>query len=209
MTALSLGISTHYFGFRPVAGHFEDCPHHGTDMWEVTRYRDTRFDGEVRETVFRFACHDCGAVHLETVDGEPGTTETTSSAKVGYASRPEKVAGLWLWPGPLMFYDDDKRGPTAFYVTETRTRPRQPGDTVGLVAWGLGPRYGIKWQAGMGVSGHHTVTVRAEQDFSSRRAAVAWIAGELAAGRRPVHESLTDPAGWAVREATRMSGGQR
>jgi hypothetical protein len=159
--------------------------------------------------VFRFACHDCGAVHMETIDGEPGTFETTSSAKVGYASRPEKVARLWLWPGPLMFYDDDKRGPMAFYVTETKTRPRQPADTVGLVSWGFGPRYGIKWQAGMGVSDHHTVAVRAEQDFTSRRAAVAWIAGELAAGRRSVHESLIDPASGATREAGDMFGGQR
>jgi hypothetical protein len=32
VTALSLGISTHYFGFRAVAGHFEGCPHYGSDM---------------------------------------------------------------------------------------------------------------------------------------------------------------------------------
>jgi hypothetical protein len=202
VSALSLGISGHYFRFSPVAGHAEGCPHHGTDTWEATCYRDTRFDGEVRVTVFRFACHDCGAVHMETIDGEPGTFETTSSAKVGYASRPEKVAGLWLWPGPLMFYDDDKRGPMAFYVTETKTRPRQPADTVGLVSWGLGPRYGIKWQAGMGVSDHHTVAVRAEQDFTSRRAAAAWIAAQLAAGNRVAHESVAD---WAAKAA----GGQR
>jgi hypothetical protein len=205
VTALSLGISTHYFGFRPVAGHFEGCPHHGTDVWEVTRYRETRFDGEVRETVFRFACHDCGVVHLETVDGEPGTTETTSGSEVGYAATPERVAGLWLWAGPRMFYRDE-HGPRSFYVTETRTRPRSPADTVGIVSWGLGPRYGVKWQAGMGVSDHSTVTVRAEQNFTSRRAAVAWIAGQLAEGNRPIHESMTAST---AKAADAMFGSQR
>jgi hypothetical protein len=206
LTALSLGIGTHYFGFTAVAGHAEDCPHHGTDMWEVTRYRDTRFDGEARETVFRFACHDCGAIHLETVDGEPGTTETTSGSEAGYAAKPERVAGLWLWAGPLMFYDDHERGPTAFYVTETKTRPRHPGETAGVVSWGLGPRYGIKWHAGLGVSDHSTVAVRAEQDFTSRRAAVAWIARQLAEGNRPVHESVPTRA---AKAADAMFGGQR
>ena len=205
MTALSLGISIHYFGFRPVAGHAEDCPHRGTDMWEVTRYRETRFDGEVRETVFRFACHDCGVIHLETVDGEPGTTETTSGSEAGYAAKPERVAGLWLWAGPRMFYRDE-HGPTAFYVTDTKTRPRSPADTVGVVSWGLGPRLGIKWHAGMGVSDHSTVAVRAEQEFTSRRAAVAWIAGELAAGHRPVPESAAE---WAAKAAAAMFGEQR
>jgi len=181
MSALSLGISTQYFGFSPVAGHAEGCPHYGTDAWEVTRYRDTRFDGEVRETVFRFACHDCGVIHVETVDGEPGTTETTSGSEVGYAVRPERVAGLWLWAGPRMFYRDE-HGPMSFYVTQTKARPRSPADTVGIVGWGLGPRGGIKWQAGMGVSDHRTVAVRSEQDFTSRRGAVAWIAAQLATG---------------------------
>jgi hypothetical protein len=208
VTALSLGISTLYFGFGPVAGHAEDCPHHGTDIWEVTRYRETRFGGEIRETVIRLACHECGVVHLETIDGEPGTTETTSGAEIGYAARPERVAGLWLWPGPRMFYRDE-HGPMSFYVTEAKTRPRSPAETVGIVGWGLGPRGGTRWQAGMGVSGHRTVVVRAEQDFTSRRAAAAWIAGELAAGRRPVHESLTDPASGATRGAGVMFGGQR
>jgi hypothetical protein len=205
MTALSLGISTQYFGFGPVAGHAEGCPHHGTDMWEVTRYRDTRFDGEVRETVFRFACHDCGVIHVETVDGEPGTTETTSGSEVGYAVKPERVTGLWLWAGPRMFYRDE-HGPTKFYVTETKTRPRSAADTVGIVGWGLGPRYGIKWQAGMGCSDYGTVTVTAGQEFTSRRAAVTWIAGQLAEGNRPVHE---DRASSAAKAADAMFEGQR
>jgi hypothetical protein len=187
MSALSLRISTQYFGFSPVAGHAEACPHQGTDVWEVTRYRKTRIGGEVRETVFRFACHDCGVVHVETFDGEPGTTETTTGAEVGYAVRPERVAGLWLWAGPRMFYRDEQ-GPVSFYVTEAKARPRSPADTVGIVGWGLGPRFGVKWQAGMGCSDYGTVAVRAEQDFTSRRAAVAWIAAQLAAGNRPVHE---------------------
>jgi hypothetical protein len=136
VTALSLGISTHYFGFRPLAAHAEGCPHHGTDVWEVTVHRDTRFNGEVRETVIRLACHDCGVVHMETVDGEPGTTETTSGAEIGYVAQPERVAGLWLWTGPRMFYRD-QAGPMAFYVTETKKRPRRRAETVGVVSWGL------------------------------------------------------------------------
>jgi hypothetical protein len=75
---------------------------------------------------------------------------------------------------------------------------------VGIVSWGLGPRYGIKWQAGMGVSDHSTVVVRAEQNFTSRRAAVAWIAGQLAEGNRPIHESVTT---WAAKAAAATFGG--
>jgi hypothetical protein len=58
----------------------------------------------------------------------------------------------------------------------------------------------------MGCSDYGTVTVTAGQEFTSRRAAVAWIAGQLAEGNRPVHESVTT---WAAKAADAMFGGRR
>lgn len=175
-------IGTLYFRFGPVAGHAEGCPNAAGDLWEVTRYADTRFSGEVRQTTFRFACHACGVVHFERIDGAPAGFETTHGGEVGYASRPERAAGLWLWAGPRMWYRDE-RGPEAFYVTCGKARPRQPADAVGIVGWHLGKRGGVRWGAGLYPTGHGTVQASAGQDWPSRRAAVAWIAAQLTEGR--------------------------
>jgi hypothetical protein len=174
--SLSKNISSLYFRFRPVAGHLPDCRHHGTDAWEVTRHVWDGLDGETRETTIRLACHDCGVVHFEHA-GAAMSMETTHASEIGYGSRPERVAGLWLHPGPRI-WDGDERGPTAFYVTRTKDRPRVPGDVLGVVGWHLGPRHGVRWGAGLGATGHGTVLVSADQDWPSRRAAVAWIAAQ-------------------------------
>jgi hypothetical protein len=177
----SLNIRAQYFDFRPAAGHLPDCPRAGTDVWEATRYTDVSFDGEtVRETTIRLACHDCGAVTFETFDGPSSAFQGTHARHVGYASRPEKVGGLWLHPGPPIWHDDD-RGPTAYYVTETRDRPCDPADVAGVVGWHLGPRGGVRWGAGVGQTASGCVRESSGRDWPSRRAAVAWIAARLAA----------------------------
>ena len=168
-----MGISDLYFGYRPVAGHEEGCSRRGTDVWETTRFTWDGLDGEPRRTIIRCACRLCGVVAFETTEG--GTSfECTHASQVGYASRPERVLGAWLHPGPRIWHYDD-RGPVAFYVTASKEPPASPDDVLGVVGWHLGSRGGVKWRAGSGCTGHGTVLTAAGKDFASRRAAVAWV----------------------------------
>jgi hypothetical protein len=167
-------IGALYFGYRWAALHEPGCPRQGTDSWEATQYIREGLDGEVRETVLRLACHDCGAVTFETTAG-PAQVQHARGADIGYGRRPEKTAGLWLHPGPRL-WPGEEHGPREFLVTRTPDRPREPGDAVGKVAWQLGPRGGIRWTAGLGVTSHGTARADAGRDFPSRHAAVAWIA---------------------------------
>ena len=170
-----------YFRFRPVAGHLEGCPRCGTDVWEVTRFTRDGFDGERRETTIRYACRLCGVVGFESTDGDM-STEHTHASQVGYASKPERVLGYWLHPGPGIWHGDD-RGPTVFFVTASKVPPRRPEDVLGKVGWNLGPRHGLRWGAGLGCSDHGTVVRAAEQTWTSRRGAVAWVAANAGGGR--------------------------
>jgi hypothetical protein len=183
MSALVQHISTLYFGFRPVAGHMPECSRVGTDAWEATQFTRPGPDDEVKETVFRFACHECGVVAFESFDGPAASLEFTHASEAGYGSRPQRAAGLWLHPGPRAWHGDD-RGPRESYVTAGKDRPRQPGDVAGMVAWHLGRRAAVRWSAGLGLTGHGTVKAAAGQEFSSRCAAVAWIAAQLAGESR-------------------------
>ena len=176
---MARNISSLYFRYEPVAAHLPDCPHAGTDMWEATRFTWRGFDGEVRDDTLRLACHACGAVAFMAADREMPEVERTSASEIGYASRPERVAGLWLHPGPRIWRGDD-RGPTSYYVTVARDRPRVPGDVAGVVGWQLGPRGGVRWAAGLGLTGTGRAREPAGQDWPSRRAAVAWIAARIA-----------------------------
>ncbi len=115
MTVHGHGISGLYFDYRPVAGHCAGCPQQDTDLWEVTRYQRKNLDGEVTQTTLRYACHECGAVGFETFDGTWSSFENTHATEAGYGSKPDRVLGLWLWPGPRIWNGDD-RGPTAYYV---------------------------------------------------------------------------------------------
>jgi hypothetical protein len=177
------GISDLYFGYLSPAGHLPGCPHAGTGIWEATQHVRRGPDGEARETTFRFACHDCGVVHFESIDGAMSSFETTHATEAGYGSKPEKVLGLWLWPGPRIWHGDE-RGPMAYYVTRDKERPRAPGDVAAVVGWGTGPRGGTRWRAGLEPSDYGTVKTPAGQDFPSRRAAVAWVAAQIGEGAR-------------------------
>jgi hypothetical protein len=172
-------ISTLYFDYRPVAGHTPTCSRFGTDVWDATDHRRKNFDGETTEYTFRFASFECGSVTFIRFGSEPETFEGTSASNVGFGSAPERVLGLWLHPGPR-FWFDDKRGPTAFYVTRTKDRPRVPADVLGAVGWQLGSRGGVRWSAGLGCTSYGGVQTASEQRFTSRRAAVAWIAEQPA-----------------------------
>ena len=109
-------------------------------------------------------------------------TETTHASQVGYASKPERVLGVWLWPGPRIWYGDD-RGPASYLITATRQPPRGADEVIGKVGWHLGKRHGIRWGAGAGCTRHGTVVRASEEDFSSRHAALAWVIAN-------VHEPL-------------------
>lgn len=172
-------IEALYFGYQPAAGHLDGCPRRGSDTWDVTRYTRLSFDGQARETVLRLACGQCGVLHFCSFDGE--STETTHASVLGFGRKPEKVAGLWLHAGPPLWYGDD-RGPLSWYVTVTRDRPQRPEDVAGVVGWSTGPRGGIRWRAGIGVTEYGNAREAAGQDFASRRAAVAWIAARVNPG---------------------------
>ena len=173
-------IAQQYFDYQPAAGHLEACSRHGSDVWEVTRWQErglsSSYDDEIRQTVIRLVCQECGVIHSEIITGEP-TTETTSSAVLGFGSRPIREAGLWLWAGPLIWNGDD-RGPTTFFVTADKARPRSADDVLGVVGWGLGQRGGISWFAGTGYTGWG-VKEAAPGKFHTRRGAAKWIAAEL------------------------------
>ena len=169
-----------YFRYRSVAGHLEGCSRRGSDVWEVTRYVRERYpDGA--ETVIRYACHQCGVVGFERADGDM-SIEHTHASQVGYGSKPERVLGVWLHPGPRIWYGDD-RGPAAYLVTAGKEPPARPGDVLGKVGWSLGPRHGVRWAAGLGCTGHGTVLASSGQTWTSRRAAVAWVVANAGGGR--------------------------
>jgi hypothetical protein len=174
VSALGKDIDALYFDYKPAAGHLPDCRLAGMDLWEVTRFTWVNsWDEATSETTIRLACHECGVVHFETSDS-PCSAETTHASEVGYASRPEKVLGVWLHPGPRIWHRDE-RGPTSYLVTASNEPPRHPEDVLGKIGWHLGSRGGVKWGAGQGCTEHGAVLTTAEQYFTSRRAAVAWV----------------------------------
>jgi hypothetical protein len=162
-----------YFRYQPVAGHVVGCPHRDTNLWETTRFTWVSFDGDRTETTIRYACRQCGMVNFEHVDSAM-SFECTHASQVGYGSRPERVLGVWLHPGPRIWHGDE-RGPMVYLVTASKEPPRRPEDVTGKVAWFLGPRGGVRWSAGLGCTGHGTVVTAADQNWASRRAAVAWV----------------------------------
>jgi hypothetical protein len=174
VSGLAKSIDALYFDYTPVAGHLEGCRFRGTDTWEVTRHTWESFDGERVEETIRLACHDCGVVHFRGPSDGIGSQETTHADQVGYASKPERTAGVWLHPGPRIWYGDD-RGPLAYFVTASKVPPHRPEDVIGKVGWSLGPRGGVRWGAGIGATDHGAVVRAAEQTWPSRRAAVAWV----------------------------------
>jgi hypothetical protein len=178
MSVLGMHIDSLYFRYQPAAGHFPDCARAGTALFEVAEFIWESYDGTVRETSIRLVCRTCGSVKFIKFDGAAGFGGTVVN-RIGYGSKPDHVAGLWLHPGPPILPGDD-RGPTAYLVTTTRACPADRADVAGVVGWRAGPRGGIRWQAGLGYSEHGHVTTSADQTWASRRAAAAWIAAQLA-----------------------------
>lgn len=180
MSSFGRHITSLYFEYNPVNGHAPGCRREGSDLWEVTRYAYESFSGETKETTVRLLCAECGAAVFFSIDGTLAEEHTDVSV-IGFGSRPERVAGLWLHPGPVLWRGEG-HGPARFYVTRSKGRPRAPEDVLGAVAWRFGPRGGIRWNAGLGLTPHGIIQTSADSDFTSRRAAVAWIAAQLDGG---------------------------
>jgi hypothetical protein len=180
MSTRTLYEHDQHFSFGSPVDHAPDC--RKADV-EAKVYRDRSFDHDVRETVIRAACLTCGEVTLYRIKGEPDT-ERTTAANIGYGCKPEKVtvngAVLFLHAGRLL-WRGQKDGPVQFYVTSSPARPAEPADVLGVVAWSQGPRGGIRWSAGLGYTRPGTCERVSGDYFTSRRSALAWIAGQLAA----------------------------
>lgn len=180
-----LGDSIHslYFQYHAAAWHEPGCPRADTSLWEVTRYTYENFGGEIKEHKLRMTCTECGVSHFENITGEPDR-RVVHATEIGWGSKPEKVLGLWLWPGPCLWHGEP-HGPSAYYITTTPALPREPEQVAGTVSWGLGPRGAIRWSAGLHLTSHGTVQRNCgaghPNGFRTRRTAVAWVRDELAA----------------------------
>lgn len=181
-------IADHYFEFVPMTGHQKTCSRYGTAVWEVARHRRERMrseedGGDFTELTTRTLCSECGVVRLEHSDGE--SYETTHVDRIGYGSKPQRCAGLWLHPGPLWGrHELDQLGPEAFYVTGSPSRPTTREDVIGQVGWFKTPRGAVRWYAGYGLVSDSRVgrlkKVPSSNEFKSKTAAVKWVAEQHA-----------------------------
>lgn len=177
MSTFGTTIASLYFEYESLSWHKPGCPQADGDQWQVTRHTYYGYAEENEETTFRFMCEQCGTTVLLSMKGIP-QPEFSSTEALGFGSKPERVAGLWLHPGPRL-WAGEKHGPTSYYVTRTKDRPRTPEDVVGAVSWNLGPRRGTHWRAGVGANEYGHAKTLADDLFSSRTAAVKWIANAL------------------------------
>ena len=180
-------IASLYLDYRPFGRHQPGCAAAASSQWEVTEYRWEPSYTQTSEITVRLACHACGAVVLlawkEDDEAEKPTVqqEHTHADHIGYGSKPAHVAGLWLHAGPSL-WPGEKNGPSAYYLTKTKERPRTRADVVGIVAWKMGKRGGTKWVAGVGCDEFGSAERVADDEFASRPAAVKWVAAQIAAG---------------------------
>lgn len=185
-------IGRQYFSYEPVGGHTNDCTQGPGSRWDVATYIEYGFgdqDQDVRHENIRLTCTECGAVKFYRTghpDYGPGLKiDRTSTAELGFGAAPERVAGVWLWPGPLALYAE-KHGPESYLVTAYKVRPSSPGAVVGLVGWArnLARSNGaIRWYAGLGCTEWGSIKEAAPDHFTSRTAAAKWLAGQLATRR--------------------------
>jgi len=179
-----LSTTAHYFEFTGYA-HAAGCA--AGPGWEVAQHVERGSKGEPGEVTLRLVCRSCGVVYLQTFASEPVTWWCTTVRHIGYGSPPVLVAGLWLHPG-RQFSDDG--GPETYLVTTGRATPSEKTELVGAVAWRQGPRGSRIWTAAFGFE----PAIAHADGFRSRRAAVWWIADQIAA-RRSARGDSTDRLG--------------
>lgn len=177
-------ISSLYFDYRPAGWHLAGCAAAVSNRWEVTEYTWQPSYIPKSEHTIRLFCPECGAAMFfswqenDEADKPTVEREQTRAEHIGYGSKPERVAGLFLHAGPPLLCG---QGPDAYYLTRTKDRPRARGDVAGMVGQKRGRRGGIRWVAGIGCGELGGIERAADGDFASKAAAVKWVAGELAA----------------------------
>lgn len=185
-------IGRQYFSYEPVTGHTSECTQGPASRWEVSTYVEYGFgeeDGDVRHENLRLTCTECSAVRFYR-SGYPDyglglKIDRTTTDEVGFGSAPERVAGMWLWPGPLATYAE-KHGPESYFVTAYKVRPSSPGAVVGIIGWSknLSRSNGaLRWRAGIGCTDWGSIKEAAPDYFTSKTAAAKWVAAQLATRR--------------------------
>ncbi|MET8140015.1 hypothetical protein ABZU32_06870 [Sphaerisporangium sp. NPDC005288] len=181
-------IHREYFDWQSIGVHAPGCRE---TLWEVRTLHRKRYKGGY-EAGMRALCRSCSVVRelLASIGPEAdpdsgdrlsGTSErTTAAAVVGYGSPAERVAGLWLHPGPPLLHGEP---PGAYLLTADRRTPGAPAEVLGIVARQRGRRGGLLWTAGYG---YHPPT-NTTHGFKSRTAAVRWVAEQI-------HQNATEEA---------------
>jgi hypothetical protein len=176
------------YGFADNGGHAKDCTR-GPLTWEVTRHIEYAYgdeDGHVRGTSLRLCCPECGAVQFHGTDAEHGlelARRYTTTAQLGFGAAPVRLAGLWLWPGPVASYGNEKLGPESYFATTTDVRPSSPDMVAGSLGWSRNyarVNGAVRWHAGLGCHKWGGIITAAPSHFTSRTAAAKWLAAELA-----------------------------
>lgn len=178
-------IAELYFQFETLNGHRAECTR-GPDTWEVTRRIEYNIfpkddEDEIRQTSLRLHCPECGAVQFFR---SPGHLERRleSSARIGFGSAPERLAGLWLWAGPELL-PGAGYGPDAYYVTTHKIRPHRPAQVAGVIGQGRSSaraNAATRWYASLGCNDYGSgMQAGPEEGFKTRGGAAKWIAGQL------------------------------
>ncbi|MFI9214278.1 hypothetical protein ACIGW7_39885 [Streptomyces sp. NPDC053253] len=147
----------------------------------------------------RLLCRSCDAVRL--ISGEDYTTETTTTARIGYGQPPKRVAGLWLYPGPPLLKLRDHTTPGAYLCSREKVDRLSEEDIVGAVTEGRGKRGATIWHAAIGPAFHPPISGltgyavwaknSGEKPFTSVTAAAKWVAAELDAAATTDTEEST------------------
>ncbi|MDN3356033.1 hypothetical protein [Actinomadura sp. DC4] len=199
-----------YFGHQPLNGHHPDCVAAGptgNGGWEAAIAIDeipfvdpkTGDRGYRRECGLRLLCRSCGAViqlHADDADA----LHYTNVTELGYGSKPERCAGMWLHPGaPLL----PGEGPYDYYVTDSPHPPADESQVAGVISRFVTKRGAKQWLAAYGQRQGGGAISRTDEHFKTKAAAVKWITATRAAAESTPDSGTAsgDPAPEAADQA--------
>lgn len=173
-----------YFGYAPLGGHEPGC-RAGNSGWEVSIATDERYrvDQSTGEEVdhsaadVRLVCRSCRRVVLFHLRGM-NSYEYTHVDRIGYGTKPERCAGVWLHAGQPLTYLSDDPGPWDYYVTGSPTPPADESEVLGIMSRNLTPRQAQRWLAGYGQRPGGGAITSTDERFKTKTAAVRWITAE-------------------------------
>lgn len=161
-----------YFGYAPLGGHEHGC-RADNGGWEVSIATDERVDHD-NVADLRLVCRSCGRVVL--LHGK--NYEFTSVERIGYGSKPERCAGVWLHAGQPLTYLSTDPGPWDYYVTGYLTPPADESEVLGIITRAITPRGAQRWLAGYGQRPGGGAITNTDERFKTKFAAVRWITAE-------------------------------